>query len=92
MFSLLFLTGTALAQETVIVEKPLICTKTSTMLNVLKDKYDESPVWLGNDNKSKYSLFVSDSGSWTLVQFNEDVACILGVGQNSKQLFLGPKT
>lgn len=92
IFALLFITGTALAQEPVIVEKPLICAKTKELLNGLKNNYKELPVWVGSDEKSKYSLFVSDSGTWTLIQFNENVACILGVGENSKHIFSGPKT
>jgi hypothetical protein len=40
----------------------------------------------------KYSLFVNEqSKSWTLIQFDEKIACVLGTGEASTQIFNGPK-
>jgi len=37
-------------------------------------------------------LFVNEeTKSWTLIQFDEKIACVLGTGENSTQLFNGPK-
>ena len=91
LISVLLLPVLALAQGPVIVEKPLLCADTSELLSGLQNKYEESPIWVGQDEKSKYSLFVSKSGTWTLVQFTENVACILGVGKGSREIFSGPK-
>jgi len=91
LVSVLLLPVLAVAQEPVIVEKPIVCAKASTLLNGLKDNYDELPMWIGQDEQSKYSLFVSKTGSWTLVQFSNEIACILGAGTNSREIFHGPK-
>jgi hypothetical protein len=90
--SVLLLPVLVLAQEPVVVEKPIICAKTAEVLNGLRDQYKELPIWVGEDDKSRYSLFVSKEGSWTLLQFNKEIACILGVGEKSREIFQGPKT
>ena len=89
--SVLLLPVLAWAQNPVIVEKPLLCAKTTEILTSLREKYEEHPLWIGKDDKSNYSLFVSKVGTWTLIQFTEEVACILGVGTDSKEIIQGPK-
>jgi hypothetical protein len=91
LISVLLLPVLAIAQEPVIVEKSIVCAKASTLLNGLKDKYDELPIWIGQDERSRYSLFVSKTGTWTLVQFSDEIACILGVGTDSREIFQGSK-
>lgn len=90
IFSLLLLPVLALAQEPIIVEKQVVCDKTQTILNSLSKDYAEKPIWLGQASDSRYSIFVSESGAWTIIQFNKDLACIIGAGQSSRQIFLGP--
>lgn len=75
-------------------EKPVICDKTEQVFSALKEKYQEEPVWLGDDisNDSKYALFINTTkGTWTLLQFTPEVSCILGVGDNSVGIALGQK-
>jgi hypothetical protein len=91
LISVLLLPVLAIAQEPVIVEKSIVCAKASTLLNGLKDKYDELPIWIGQDERSRYSLFVSKTGTWTLVQFSDEIACILGVGTDSREIIQGSK-
>jgi hypothetical protein len=91
LVSVLLLPVLAVAQEPIIIEKSVVCANVSTLLNGLKDHYDELPIWIGQDEKSRYSLFVSKTGSWTLVQFSDEIACILGVGTNSREIFQGSK-
>jgi len=41
---------------------------------------------------SKYSLFVNDdTKTWTLIQFDDTIACVLGTGGFSTYIFNGPK-
>jgi hypothetical protein len=80
---------TAAAPEVVddafIVEKRVICDKTNTMFQVLMNgQSQENPIWGGTNGSAKFSLFTNkETGTWTMVQFNKDVACILGHGDNS---------
>jgi hypothetical protein len=87
--------GLAVAQS-VTVQKPIECADTATLLRGLSGSdYKERPIWLGIDPSStvsKYSLFVNEeTKSWTLIQFDDKIACVLGTGENSTQIFNGPK-
>ena len=93
LLGVLLLPALAVAQP-VTVEKPVICEKTEKVIDSLqKGQYKENPSWIGYDDKSKYALFVNEkTRTWTMIQFNENIACIIGVGEGSKLVFSGPKT
>ena len=87
--------GLAMAQS-VTVKKPVECADTATLLRGLSGSdYKEKPIWWGIEpgaTVSKYSLFVNDeTKSWTLIQFDEKIACVLGTGEDSTRIFNGPK-
>jgi hypothetical protein len=78
--------------QPVTVEKPVICEKTELVIESLqKGEYKEKPVWIGVDESSRYSLFVNDrTKTWTMIQFNQQIACIIGVGTKAKMVYTGP--
>ena len=78
----------ALAQSTAVeINKKVVCDDTKTLLDTLLNEYKESPVWAGTDDKSKYSLLINqETGTWTMIQFDKNTTCILGVGENSRLL------
>ena len=87
--------GLAVAQS-VTVQKPVECADTATLLRGLSGSdYKEKPIWFGIEpgaTVSRYSLFVNEeTKSWTLIQFDEKIACVLGTGENSTEIFNGPK-
>jgi len=87
--------GLAVAQS-VTVQKPVECADTATLLRGLSGSdYKETPIWWGIEpgaTVSKYSLFVNEkTKTWTLIQFDEKIACVLGTGENSIRIFTGPK-
>jgi len=91
----LLLTGLVFAQS-VTVQKPVECADTAILLQGLSgSNYKEKPIWLGIEpgaTVSRYSLFVNEqTKTWTLIQFNETIACVLGTGEASTQIFTGPK-
>jgi len=91
----LFVAGIVLAQS-ITMQKPVECADTATLLRGLSNsQYKEKPIWWGiepDTTLSKYSLFVNeDTKSWTLIQFDETIACVLGTGENSTRVFTGPK-
>jgi hypothetical protein len=92
LVSVLLLPVLSVAQEPVIVEKPVVCDKIEIILNSLTKEFSEKPIWLGESSDSKYSVFVSKSGAWTIIQFTDRIACIIGVGETSGQIFSGPAT
>ena len=79
--------------EPVTVEKPVICDTPKIVVESISGTYQEQPSWIGRDNSSKYALFVNEkTKTWTMIQFNDNIACIIGVGEGSKTVFTGPKT
>ena len=78
----------ALAQSTAVeINKKVVCDDTKTLLDTLLNEYKESPVWAGTDDKSRYSLLINqETGTWTMIQFDKNTTCILGVGENSRLL------
>jgi hypothetical protein len=84
------------AAQSVTVQKPLHCSDTKTLIQSLSGEgIKEKPVWWGiepGSTVSRYSLFVNEqTKTWTLIQFDDTVACVLGMGQASTQIFNGPK-
>ena len=67
------------------IEKTVVCDKTATVFAALEEKFQEMPVWGGNNSRSNanYALMLNpETKTWTLVQFNTETACILGMGNN----------
>jgi hypothetical protein len=69
--------------------KPVLCGDTATVFKSLDKNFQEYPAWVGKDgaNESRYSLFVNKkTGSWTLIQFTKDLACVIGLGDESRDI------
>jgi hypothetical protein len=91
ILGVLLLPALAYAQP-VTVEKPVICDTLKTVIETLTGTgYREQPFWAGNDETSRYILLVNEkTKSWTIVQFNNKIACVLGTGENHRQVFSKP--
>jgi hypothetical protein len=92
LLGVLLLPALVVAQP-VTVEKTVVCEKTVLVIESLQNgDYKEQPFWIGYDDKSKYSLFTNEkTKTWTMIQFNDKIACIVGSGEGSRQVFTGPK-
>lgn len=80
--------------EPVTVEKPVICDKVKTVIEFLSGgNFKEQPFWVGSDDTSKYVMMVNEkTGTWTMVQFNDQIACIIGTGENHRVILKGTTT
>ena len=85
------LTSAQSSSGPITLEKTVVCDKTQNVLDVIiNGRYQETPMWGGVDDNSRYSLLVNrETGSWTLIQFTKETACILGTGQGSRSMALG---
>lgn len=66
--------------------KEVFCDNAKKVVSALMEKWGELPVWTAKDGQddTKYLLLVNPkTQSWTLLQFTPEVACILGLGENS---------
>jgi hypothetical protein len=66
------------------VEKTVHCDESKTILSLLVgQEYQEVPIWMGmsESEDSRYILMMnSTTKSWTIIQMNQQVACIVGTG------------
>jgi len=74
------------------INKPIVCEETSVVLSTLfSSEYQEFPIWMGSGENSRFSLFANEkTKSWTLIQYDEKIACVLGVGSHYRMVFNGP--
>jgi hypothetical protein len=87
---LIFLTSlvclTAIAQP-MTTKKEVYCDKTSNLISILQgEDFEETPIWFGKgEGKApNYSLLVNQkTKTWTMIQFNNDTACVIGSGESS---------
>ena len=80
---ILLLPVLALAQsDPVTVDKKVVCEQTKIALPALKQASpDEKPFWMGRDSTSYYAMLADKkTGTWTLIQFNDEITCIIGMG------------
>ena len=84
------LTSAQSSSGPVTIEKTVVCDKTQNVLDVIiNGRYQENPIWGGIDDDSRYGLLVNrETGTWTIIQFNKETACILGTGQSSRSMIL----
>lgn len=78
------------------IKKPVICDKTEIVLKTLSSSdYQEKPIWLGaaDEKLVNYSLWINPSTkSWTIVQFNNDISCVIGTGESYTIIGKKPNT
>ena len=78
--------GSALANESAFeMHKVMTCDKTKLVFELLRNEYQETPIWGGEKEKSQYVLTVNNTTTtWSLVEFNKEVACLVDAGVGFK--------
>lgn len=72
----------AQAQEITQKQKAVQCAKNTTVTAVLQE-YAETLLWASKLESSNIALFVNQqTKTWTLVQWTDQVACVLDTGTN----------
>jgi hypothetical protein len=63
------------------------CNLRSVILGMLDTKYKEAPIGMGNGNGYLLEVFVSETGSFTIVSsYPNGMACLLASGNDWKEL------
>jgi hypothetical protein len=71
-----------LAQAQVKVEKTVVCGPTTEVFESIAKDWKERPVWGSRLEDSRIVLTINESTkTWTIVQFNEEIACIIEAGE-----------
>lgn len=78
----LLISTTTFAQELINLTKTMSCSEAEYVMKHFADKYKEKPVWVGKTtNGTHVTLMVNkDNRSWTLIEYDSRIACILGAG------------
>lgn len=85
---LLFLMKDAYAEPKEL-KKPVLCDTLEKVVEAVSKQFGEKPMWSGKDQKTQYVItFNEKSKSWTFVQFDESMACILGTGEGGQLIFI----
>ena len=90
---LLLLVATGATAEPFQSEKSVWCDDVKIVLEALASRYHEKPMWVGKDLKTSNMYIMTTSekeATWTFIETNGQVACILGAGTDSN-LRLGEK-
>jgi len=73
------------------IDKPVTCSDVKTVIEALSEKYNENPFWVGKSTDSKFILMVNlKTSTWSMVEYNDEIACIVGTGNKANQIFLKP--
>jgi len=80
--------------ETIQLNKPVTCDSALLVFQALVEQAGEKPIWVGKgdgaDTSKTVILANEKTKSWTIVQFDKNMACVLGSGVGSQQIFTGP--
>jgi hypothetical protein len=70
------------------LNKKVSCGPFNDIVKILMStQYKEIPIWSGLDisEGTSYALFHNEkTGTFTLIEFNKNIACVLGEGTNSQ--------
>lgn len=73
-------------------EKPIVCSDLKTVFETVITDYQEEPVWRGDDEVSKFVMTANKkTGTWTIIQYNDKLACVVGTGTGHKLILNGLK-
>lgn len=84
LLGVLFLPALVVAQQQgpVRVDKPVICDTTEVVFETIVNEWKEQPIWGSMKEDSRIMLTANlETQTWTLVQFNDEYACLIEAGQ-----------
>lgn len=70
------------------VKKPVKCTDTKQLFTGLKTVFNETMTWNSSnailDDRTSVAIFKNkQNGSWTLVEYDDTIACVLASGEDA---------
>ena len=75
------------------VNKPVVCEATEKVFRTIVEEYKETPQWQGHNPQQGTSTVLTvntQTGSWTLIEYTAQTACVIGVGENSSSAWGAP--
>jgi hypothetical protein len=73
------------------IQVPAQCTATKVMFEVLSGAYNERPVFVGNAGQAWFMVTAnSASGTWSILAYTKETACVFGTGTGFNTAPRGP--
>jgi hypothetical protein len=85
----LLLSTTVFAQqyegEVVELSKTMKCSKAELVMSFFSEKFKEKPLWVGKTSFGTHIVLLvnKDSRTWTMIEYDSRLACVLGAGESS---------
>jgi hypothetical protein len=75
------------AQQIIDLQKSLKCSDAQSVINHFSINYQETPLWVGKTNTGTHiTLLVNrETRSWTMIEYDASMACVLGAGDTSSK-------
>jgi hypothetical protein len=75
------------AQQIVDMQKQIKCSDAQTVINYFSMNFQEAPLWVGKTNTGTHiTLLVNrETRSWTMIEYDASMACVLGAGETSSK-------
>lgn len=71
------------AQNIIDLTKSLKCSDAQTVMNYFTDVFKETPVWVGRTVHNTHITLLAnrETKSWTMIEYDTKLACVLGAGE-----------
>jgi hypothetical protein len=89
----LVIVSTAVTAQTRRLSKSVICDNTEKVFRTIVEEFGETPQWRGITSEQGTSTVLTvnaKTGAWTLIEYTKDLACVIGVGENSSSAWGTP--
>jgi hypothetical protein len=75
------------AQQIVDMQKQIKCSDASSVMSYFSINFQETPLWVGKTNTGTHiTLLVNrEKRSWTMIEYDASMACVLGAGETSSK-------
>jgi hypothetical protein len=82
-FLFCLISSIANAQGIVELTKPMKCSEVENVMNYFLDNHKETPIWVGKTVHNTHITLLAnkDSRSWTMIEYDSRLACVLGAGE-----------
>jgi hypothetical protein len=72
------------------IDKPVLCSSLKNVIEYVSSTYREEPFLNGVGDKSKYIMMVNQrTHTWTMIEYSDSTACVIGSGDNFNLITLG---
>jgi hypothetical protein len=81
-FLFCFISSIANAQEIVDLTKPMKCSEVQSVMSYFLNTHNETPMWVGKTVHGTHITLLAnkETRSWTMIEYDSRLACVLGAG------------